>query len=332
MQVLKGKLEFGNESVLPCEVCHKAKQTREPFPLSEHQSKHLGDLVHLDLWGPYKVTSKDGYKYFLTIVDDYSRAVWVFLLKNKTETADYIISFVNMIHTQFDKQVKMFRSDNGTEFVNHTFGQFCNNKGIVHQTSCAYTPQQNGVVERKHRHLLNVSRSLLFQGRLPLYMWSDCVLTATYLINRTPSSVLKGKSPYEMVYGTAPSLSHLRVFGCLCFATKLNNFDKFSARFEKCVFLGYLNSQKGYKFYSLDSKMVIFSRDVKFYEHVFPFKMTSEQKENISKDVNHLNFFDNHSENSDSSNIPNDDNIPSNNDDGSLSSAFGSDDFSTTKL
>ncbi|GJS36032.1 putative RNA-directed DNA polymerase [Tanacetum coccineum] len=227
-----------------CEICLKAKQTREPFPLSEHKSTALGELVHLDLWGPYKVVSKE-----------------------------------------------VFRSDNGTEFLNHKMTKFCGTNGIIHQTSCAYTPQQNGIVERKHRHLLNVARSLLFQGGIPLYLWSECILTACYLINRLPSSVLKGKSPYQLVFNKKPPMKHLRVFGCLCFATVLNNHDKFSSRAEKCVFVGYSSFKKGYKLFSLERRQFIFSRDVKFFEKVFPFKIKQDSVSNTSQDLDHVNFF-----------------------------------------
>ncbi|XP_071700465.1 uncharacterized protein [Rutidosis leptorrhynchoides] len=242
LHVLKNKLSYGNEKLMPCEICHKAKQTRYPFPLSDHKTKEIGELVHLDLWGPYKVATRDGYKYFLTIVDDHSRAVWVFLLKSKSDTSQNIIDFVEMFQTQFNKNIKTVRSDN---------------------------------------------------GGVPLSFWGDCVLTATYLINRTPSSVLNGKSPYEIIYGREPSLNHLRVFGCLCFATKLNNSDKFASRADKCVFVGYSNVQKGYKLYNLDTKLMTFSRDVKFYEQVFPFKMSSKITSDVISGLDHLNFFDN---------------------------------------
>ncbi|GJU90917.1 putative RNA-directed DNA polymerase [Tanacetum coccineum] len=242
MNVLKHKLDFEKDKTdNVCEVCHKAKQTRDPFPLSKHQTKVLGDIVHLDVWEPYKVQSREGYKYFLTIVDDFSRSVWVFLLREKDEVYQNIVTFYNLIDNQFNKSLKIFKSDNGTGFINQSMDKFYREKGILHQTSCPYTPQQNGVAERKHRHLL-------------------------------PSSVLSGKSPYELVFCSDPNLSHLKTFGCLCFSTVLNDFDKFSSRSEKSMFIGYSNDKKGYKLYSLESKKVFYSRDAKFYETVFPFK------------------------------------------------------------
>lgn len=223
--VLKEQLNLGNETCSPCEMCHMTKRTRERFSLSDHKSKFLGELVHLDVWGPYRVPIKEGFKYFLTFVDDYTRVVWVYLLKTKCDVSDYVISFYNLLGNQFGKFVKMFRSNNGTEFVNSNLGEFFKAKGVVHQTSCAHTPQQNGVLEHKHRHLLNVARSLMFQGGIPLNMWNECILTATSLINRTPSFVLGGRCPYELVYGFKPVLTHLRNFGCLSFVTRLNVTD-----------------------------------------------------------------------------------------------------------
>ncbi|GJW82057.1 ribonuclease H-like domain-containing protein [Tanacetum coccineum] len=161
LNVLKKSLQIdNNDKNICCEVCQRAKQTREPFPLSDHVSSSLGELVHLDLWGSYKVTSSEGFRYFLTVVDDYTRAVWVYLIKSKDEVSHFVIIFYNLIENQFKRKIKVFRSDNGIEFVNQTVNKFCADKGIIHQTSCAYTPQQNGIAERKHRHLLNDSDKL----------------------------------------------------------------------------------------------------------------------------------------------------------------------------
>jgi transposase InsO family protein len=103
------------------------------------------------------------------------------------------VNYVNLILNQFKCGIKTVRSDNGTEFVNTKMSHLFDSLGIVHQTSCAYTPQQNGIAERKHRHLLNVARSLLFQSGIPLIMWHEFILTAAYLINMLPSSVLSGE-------------------------------------------------------------------------------------------------------------------------------------------
>ncbi|GJR06022.1 ribonuclease H-like domain-containing protein [Tanacetum coccineum] len=210
LSVLKKDLNISNNTCVSlCEICQRAKQTREPFPLSDHKSKTLGELVHLDLWGPYRTHSTEGYRYFFTIVDDYSRAVWVYLVKTKDDVFDVFVSFLKLIHNQFNIKVKVVRSDNETEFVNKKMFNMFSDLGIFHQTSCTHTPQQNRIAERKHRHLLNVARSLIFQGGIPLRFLYDCILTDVYLINRLPSSVLNGLSPFELVYKKKPNLSHL---------------------------------------------------------------------------------------------------------------------------
>ncbi|GJR14006.1 putative RNA-directed DNA polymerase [Tanacetum coccineum] len=188
LKALKDRINIrGNGASAPCDICHQAKQTREPFSISDHKTTNLGDIIHLDVWGPYKITSKEGYKYFLTVVYDYSRAVWLYLLKGKDEVTSNVIEFYNYLKNQFNKTVKIFRSDNGTKFTNSNMNSFFKQHGIIHQTSCAYTPQQNGVAERKHRHLLNVARSLLFhRGFLFTYGVNVCSVPHTLSIDFLP--------------------------------------------------------------------------------------------------------------------------------------------------
>ena len=234
--------------------------------------------IHCDLWGPYSIKTPNGCNYFLTIVDDFSRTTWIHLLKLKSDTQSILKHFINMVEKQYKTTVKKVRSDNGGEFKIH---DFYTEKGIVHQTSCPYTPQQNSVVERKHQHLLNVARSLMFQSHLPKHFWGEAVMTAAYIINRIPTPVLKGKTPYEMLNKKAPDYNNIKVFGCLCFASSLPvQRSKFDSRSRKSVFLGYPANIKGYKCYDLQTKQIFISRDVIFAENLFPFekdKMLDEQ-------------------------------------------------------
>ncbi|CAL1375244.1 unnamed protein product [Linum trigynum] len=252
-----------------CPTCHLAKQKKLPFPISDSRAISAFDMVHVDIWGPLAVKSHDGFSYFLSIVDDHTRSVWVFLMKQKSEASHLLESFCVMIQNQFSKTVKVIRSDQGGEF--HMI-DFYNAFGIEHQLSCVETPEQNARVERKHQHILNVARALRFQSGLPLHFWSDCILHAVYLINRLPSPVTDGVSPFELLYHKQPALDLLKVFGCLCYAsTLLRDRTKFSPRARQCVFLGFLPGIKGYKLFDLNTHQTFVSRHVVFYETIIPF-------------------------------------------------------------
>ncbi|XP_058003648.1 uncharacterized protein LOC131180063 [Hevea brasiliensis] len=172
---------------------------------------------------------------------------------------DCLLSLQNnfLISSPFDAMVKIIRTDNGVEFVNSNFAQLVSDRDIIHQRTCPYTPQQNGIVERKHRHLLDIARALRIQAQLPKEFWSECVLTATYIINRLLMQKFNWLTPYELLYHKLPDYSHMRVFGCLCYAVNLNPYkDKFDDRAIQSVFIGYSGVNKGYKLYSLKDKKI----------------------------------------------------------------------------
>ena len=251
-----------------CDVCQRAKQSRDKFPISEHKASAIFEMIHCDLWGPYRTASSCGASYFLTIVDDFSRSVWIYLLVDKTEVSHTLKMFFIMVERQFNTKVKILRSDNGTEFT--CLNRYFLDHGIIFQTSCTGTPQQNGRVKRKHQHILNVARALRFQGSFPIDFWGECILTAGYLINRTPSKFLEGKTPYSVLFGRDPTYDHLQIFGSLCYA-HVTTKDKFASRSRRCVFVGYPYGKKGWRLYDLETQVFLVSRDVVFSEGVFPF-------------------------------------------------------------
>ena len=136
--------DFSTFDSKKCEICIRAKQTRDIFPLSINKTIFAFELIHCDLWGPYRTTAICGSRYFLTILDDYSRAVWIYLLSSKTEAPKHLKNFIALVERQFSSQVKTVRCDNGSEFI--CLSRFFAENGIIHETSCVGTPQQNGRV------------------------------------------------------------------------------------------------------------------------------------------------------------------------------------------
>ena len=259
-------------SLPECVTCPVARFTKLPFQKSLSHAKAPFDLLHADIWGPYKVPTRNKYRYFLTLVDDCTRMIWVYLLQFKSEFLTCLKSFCSYIHNQFQASVKILRTDNALEFQDSICNQFYGVSGIFHQMSCAYKPQQNARVERRHRYILEMSRALKFQSGLDITFWGECVLTSVYIINRLPSASLKNATPYALFYKEAPDYDRLKAFGCLAYAASTAvPKDKFAARGIPCVFLGYPPANKGYRLLSLIDKHILISRDVTFKEHIFPY-------------------------------------------------------------
>ena len=199
-------------------------------------------------------------------------------MKTRAELFSIFQKFYAEILTQFNISIRVLRSDNAREYFSAPFISFMSQHGILHQSSCAHTPQQNGVAERKNRHLIETARTLLLHYHIPFRFWGDAVLTACYLINRMPSSVLHAQIPHSLLFPDQP-LYFLppRVFGCTCFVHILTpGQDKLSAKATKCIFLGYSRLQKGYRCYSPQTHRYFLSTDVTFFEDS-PFFFSSSE-------------------------------------------------------
>ncbi|KAG8473962.1 hypothetical protein CXB51_033910 [Gossypium anomalum] len=185
-------------SSLNCEVCQLSKHTRLPYPLKPYVQSQPFSLIHSDLWGASQVKNITKARWFITFIDDHTRVCWIYLLKEKSEVSRVLQNFHSMVRTQFNSNIHTLRTDNGREYFNSILSPYLSEQGIIHQSSCPDTPQQNGVSERKNRHLVAVARALMFTMGVPKYLWGEAVLTACYLINRLPSKVLNFQTPLHL--------------------------------------------------------------------------------------------------------------------------------------
>jgi hypothetical protein len=254
-----GNLEF-------CEHCIFGKHKRVKFNASVHTTKGILDYVHADVWGPSRRTSNGGANYMLTIIDDYSRKVWPYFLKHKSDVFNAFKKWKVMVETQTEKKVKILRTDNGMEFCSNEFDEFCSNDGMVRHHTIPYTPQQNGVAERMNRTIISRARCMLSNAKMHRSFWAEAASTACYLINRSPSVPLDKKTPIEVWSGSPADYSDLRVFGCTAYAHVDNG--KLEPRAVKCIFLGYGSGVKAYRLWNPETKKIVLSRNVVFNEAV----------------------------------------------------------------
>ncbi|KAI5339023.1 hypothetical protein L3X38_018295 [Prunus dulcis] len=256
-----------------CHICPLGKSCRLPFEYRQLHAQSSLALLHLDVWGPAPVPSNFGYHYYLSIVDDHTRFTWLYPLAKKSDVFPTFITFKKMVENRFSSKIKQLQVDGGGEFINKLFLAFLRDHGISHQISCPYTPQQNGVVERKHRHIVAMGLCLLAQSRLPLSFWVEAFSTAVFLINRLPTPQLDNLSPYEKLLHRSPDYKFLKSFGCACFPHLVPyNKHKLSFKSLPCVFLGYDDHYKGYRCLDPFSGRIYTSRNVTFDETTFPYK------------------------------------------------------------
>ncbi|KAK2970863.1 hypothetical protein RJ640_022305 [Escallonia rubra] len=232
-----------------CEACLVGKQHRHSFPKeSIARAKAPLELIHTDVCGPIDPASLGKNRYFLLFIDDYSRKTWVYFLKQKSE-------------------IKAMRSDRGGEFISKEFKAFCEENDIRRPLTIPYSPQQNGVVKRKNRSIVKMTRSKLKSKNLPKEFWAEAVDCAVYLSNRSPTRSVWNQTPQEAWSGYKPSVSHLKVFGSIAYVhVPDQQRKKLYDKSEKFIFIGYSQESKGYKLYNpVDKKMKV-SRDVTFDE------------------------------------------------------------------
>lgn len=263
-----------------CTACNLSKSTRLPFNVRDCRSIAPLHIIHSDIWGPSPVVSRAGYRYFITFIDDYSRFTWMYPLSHRSQAYESFRHFKSHVENLFSTKIKQFQCDGAPELVKGSLRQYLDESGISLRISCPYTPQQNGVTERKNRHLSEMARALLYHSRLPKVYWYDAYATTAFLINRLPSQILNHSSPYRLLFQKDPDYHLLRTFGCLCYPfLGSTRQDKLSPKSSSCIFLGYAPHHKGYICFDPVSSTTYTSRHVQFHETIFPSSNTSSMSE-----------------------------------------------------
>ncbi|GJS19310.1 putative ribonuclease H-like domain-containing protein [Tanacetum coccineum] len=260
------KLKFEKDHL--CYACALGKSTKKPHkPKSKDTNQEKLYLLYMDLCGPMHVTSVNRKKYILVIVDDYSRFTWVKCLRSKDEAPTFIINFLKMIQVRLKETVRLIRTNNGTKFVNQTLREYYEKVGISHETSVARSPQQNGVVERRNRTLIEAARTMLIYAKAPLFLWAEAVATACYTQNRSMIFRRHGKTPYELLHIKPPDLSYLYVFGALCYPTNDGeNLGKLQSKADIRIFIGYAPTKKAFQIYNRRTRRIVETIHIDFDE------------------------------------------------------------------
>ncbi|GKA35131.1 retrovirus-related pol polyprotein from transposon TNT 1-94 [Tanacetum coccineum] len=299
------RLKFEKDHL--CSACQLGKSKKYSHkPKSENTNMEVLHTLHMDLCGPMRVHSINGKKYILVIVDDYSRFTWVKFLRSKDETPEFVINFLKQIQVGLNKTVRYIRTDNGTEFVNQVMSKYYEGVGIFHQKSVPRTPQQNGVVERRNRTLVEATRTMLIVLKAPMFLWVEAVATACYTQNLSLIHTRHNKTPYELMHDKKLDLTFLRVFGGLCYPTNdSEDLGKLQAKADIGIFVGYAPSRKGFRIYNKRTRRIMEIIHVTFDElhqtmapvHISsgpePMSMTSGQFSSgvIPNQVHATNYF-----------------------------------------
>jgi len=266
-KMVKG-LPHLSESSVVCTVCMIGKQHREIIPRkSMWRATQKLQLIHADICGPITPESNSHKRYILTFTDDYSRKLWTYFLNLKSETLAMFKKFKRLVEKESANVICCLRTDRGGEFTSSDFNEYCSSNGIVRQLKAAYTPQQNGVAERKNRMIMNMVRCMLTEKLVPKIFWPEAVNWAIHLLNRCPTFAVKDKTPEEAWSGFKPSVEYFKVFGCIGHVHIPDKHrQKLDDKSHRCVFLGLSQESKAYRMYDPVSTRIIVSRDVVFEE------------------------------------------------------------------
>jgi hypothetical protein len=246
-------------------ICIQSKLTKNISKAPSTKVNNYLDLLYIDIGGPIKPLTYKGYKYYITFKDSATKYLEVELLKSRKNIVEVIKKVITRVELQSkdSNKVKSLQLDN--EFKSKDLTNYLVSKGIITRFSAPYTSEQNGAAEIVNRILFNKVRALLINSNLPKKLWGEAILSATYLYNRTPSSTIKYKTPFELVYKEQPNLEHIKIWGSLVLNKKPNQFiSKLDAKSYSYYLIGYNSNQ--YKLFNPLTNKIVYSRDYKVLE------------------------------------------------------------------
>nr|GEV19181.1 hypothetical protein [Tanacetum cinerariifolium] len=251
------KLKFIKDHL--CSSCELGKAKRKSFQSKTTPSdKRRLQLLHMDLCGPMWVASINGKKYVLVIVDDYSKYSWTHFLRSKDKTPEVLIDFLRLVQRGLHAQVRIVRTDKGTKLLNKTLHAYFASEGILHQTSVALTPEQNGVVERRNRTLIEAARTMLSAAKVPLFFWAEAISTTCFTQNRSLVIPRHEKTPYHIINDRKPSVKFFHIFCSLCYIVgDGENLDKIKEKGDACIFVGYSTQSRAYKVFNKKTRVIM---------------------------------------------------------------------------
>ncbi|GJV69782.1 zinc finger, CCHC-type containing protein [Tanacetum coccineum] len=251
-----------------CDACLLGKHSRTPFPnQAKFRSKNPLDLVYGDLCSPISPATHSGKKLIFLLVDDCTRFMWAYFLTTKDQAFSTFKEFRQQIEMEMRMKLRMLRTNRGGEFTSNEFTKYCKENGIARQLTAPYSPQQNGVVERRNRTVLSTMRSMMKAMKLPLTFWAKAVRHTIYILNRVPTRALIDKTPYEALYNRKPNMENLRIFGCTAYAKiTIPHLKKLDDRSIPLIYLGVEEGSKACRLYDPIAKKKHVSKDVRFME------------------------------------------------------------------
>jgi hypothetical protein len=247
-----------------CEACAKAKPHRKPFPTqAKNRAQNFGERVHADLWGPASIESLGHKRYSLDFTDDATRYTDISFLSRKDQSLEEYKAYDRRVETQEGTIIKAFRSDRGGEFNNDEFASYLKSRGTHREFTVHDTHEQVGVAERLNRTKVELARAMLFDAKLPMFLWAEAMHHAIWIKNRSPTRALDGMTPFEARYGTKPDLSALVPFGTRAWV-KIMDAGKLEPRAKLGFFVGFDDESTGFRIYYPDKRTVNPEREVTF--------------------------------------------------------------------